>query len=263
MNLEHICQQVIALSKEVGGFLLQESKNFDLANIEYKGAKDLVSYVDREAETKLVAGLEKILPDAGFLTEEGTVSKQNNNLYWVVDPLDGTTNFLHSLPVFSTSIGLMHNGEVVLGVVYEPNKDECFWATKGNGAYLNNKKISVSKVDSLSKALIGTGFPYSLLDRGPRYFDLMRELQEQSHGMRRLGSAAVDLAYVACGRFDAYYEFNLKPWDIAAGILLVQEAGGKISDFEGGNDYISGKEIVAGNNLVQHEIRDIILSHWI
>lgn len=262
MNLKNICDQVIALAKSTGEFIKHEADNFDIAHIEYKGAKDLVSYVDREAEKLIVTGLSSILPEAGFLTEEGTISKENPDLYWAVDPLDGTTNFLHGLPVFSTSLALIKNNEVVIGVVYEPNRNEMFWAVKGEGAFLNDKPISVSKVKEMKNALIGTGFPYSLLDRGPRYFDLMRALQEQSHGLRRYGSAAVDLCYVACGRFDAYYEFNLKTWDIAAGILIVQEAGGKVSDFSGGNNYLSGKEIIAGG-ITQEEIRNVIYEHWI
>lgn len=261
LNLPKLTTEVAELAQKVGAFIYNEAQNFDLSKIEHKGTNDLVSYVDKESEKQLVEGLKKILPEAGFLTEEGTETFDNSDLYWVIDPLDGTTNFLHGLPVFSISIGLMENNDVVLGVVYEVNKKECFKAYKGGGAFCNGKKISISPITKLQDSLIATGFPYSLLNKGEQYFNIMRELQESSHGLRRLGSAAVDLCYVACGRFEAYYEFNLHPYDVAAGIIIVKEAGGFASDFNNGNTCVNGLEILAAGNI-HAQVLSVIQKHW-
>jgi myo-inositol-1(or 4)-monophosphatase len=261
LNLEKLCEQVTKLSREAGTFIEGECRTFSLDKIEHKGARDLVSYVDKEAEKKIVRGLKKILPGAGFITEEGTVEKTDNSLNWIIDPLDGTTNFLHKLPTYSVSIALMDKEEYLLGVVYEPNLKECFYAWKNGGAYCNGHKIAISKINKLSDSLIATGFPYSLLDKTDNYFKIIRNFVEKTHGLRRLGSAAVDLCYVACGRFEGYFEFNLKIWDIAAGVLIVKEAGGTVSDYFGGNDYIYGKELLASGNI-QKPMMEIIQQHW-
>lgn len=261
-DLENICRKVIEIAKEAGAFIQKESKAFDISKIEYKGVKDLVSYVDKEAEKIIVKGLSQILPEAGFITEEATISrKETNELQWVIDPLDGTTNFLHGLPTYSVSIALMQNEELLVGIIHEPNLNECFYAWKNGGAWCNEKKIKVSSISELQKSLIATGFPYSLLDKQKNYFKIMESFVEKTHGVRRLGSAAIDLAYVACGRFEAFYEYNLKIWDIAAGILLVKEAGGTVSDYSGGNDYLYGKELLAGGN-VHKEALKVIQEHW-
>ena len=261
LDLAKLKKEVSDLSKIVGLFIKNESLNIDKANIQHKGKNDLVSYVDKEAEKLLVSGLKNILPDASFVTEEGTEISNESNLYWVVDPLDGTTNFLHGLPIFSISIGLIQNNEVVLGVVYEVNKDECFSAFKGGGAFCNDLKINVSEINIVQESLIATGFPYSLLDKTDAYFNVMKELQTSSHGLRRLGSAAVDLCYVACGRFEAYYEFNLKPWDVTAGILIVQEAGGFVSDFNGNFTSLNGNEVLAACSI-HNQILNVISKYW-
>lgn len=261
LNLAKLKKEVSVLSKMVGLFIKNESLNFDKANIQHKGKNDLVSYVDKEAEKLLVSGLKNILPDASFVTEEGNEISNESNLYWVVDPLDGTTNFLHGLPIFSISIGLIENNEVVLGVVYEVNKEECFLAYKGGGAFCNDLKINVSEINNVQESLIATGFPYSLLDKTDAYFNIMKELQTSSHGLRRLGSAAVDLCYVACGRFEAYCEFNLKPWDVTAGILIVQEAGGFVSDFNGNFTSLNGNEVLAACSI-HNQILNVISKYW-
>ena len=261
LHLSDITTQVADLAIEVGRFIYHEALNFDKSKIEYKGGNDLVSYVDKEAEKKLVAGLKLILPSAGFVTEEGTEQMSTTELNWVVDPLDGTTNFLHGLPVYSISIGLMDKNEVVVGVVYEINRGECFTAYRGGGAFCNAKQIQISTVSTLKESLIATGFPYSLLDKGDQYFKLMQELQISSHGLRRLGSAAVDLCYVAAGRFDAYYEFNLNPWDVSAGILIVEEAGGVVTDFYGEKKALSGKQVLAAGKI-HLQLLTIIKKHW-
>jgi myo-inositol-1(or 4)-monophosphatase len=262
-DLENICRKAIDVAKEAGAFIQKEGSAFDISKIEYKeGAKDLVSYVDKESEKIIVKGLNKILPEAAFITEEATVSrKEMNELQWVIDPLDGTTNFLHGLPTYSVSIALMQNEELLIGVIYEPNLDECFYAWKNGGSWCNQKKIKVSPIINLEKSLVATGFPYKLLDKQKNYFKIMESFVEKTHGVRRLGSAAIDLAYVACGRFEAFYEYNLKIWDIAAGILLVKEAGGTITDFSGGNDYLYGKELLASGN-VHKEALKVIRKNW-
>ena len=261
MELKDLTGKVVSLARETGKFIWTESKNFDRSKIEKKGPSDLVSYVDKETEKRLVAGLSKLFPEAGFITEESTVVQEDKEYKWVIDPLDGTTNFLHALPPFSISIALLRGKELLIGVVYEVNLDECFYAWKGGGSWLNEKKISVSPVGELKDSLIASGFPYSLLNKSDNHFKTLQALQNSCHGIRRLGSAAVDLSYVACGRFEAYYEFNLKIWDIAAGILIVQEAGGQVCDFSDGNDYLYGKELLAAGN-VKSEVLAVIQKYW-
>ncbi|MCS6824288.1 MAG: inositol monophosphatase [Cytophagaceae bacterium] len=260
--LESICKQVVQLVRETGAFTHGESAKFNLSDIEYKGVNDLVSYVDKETEKKLVEGLKKILPQAGFITEEGTVrDTSEHKLKWVIDPLDGTTNFLHRVMPYSISVALMEEETLLVGVVYEMNLDECFYAWLSGGAWCNGKPIRVSNITSLNQSLVVTGFPYSLLNRENDFFEIIKHLVRETHGVRRMGSAAVDLCYVACGRFEAYFEFNLKIWDIAAGILIVQEAGGKVTDFSGGNDYLHGKELLASAN-VHSSMLDVIKKYW-
>ncbi len=261
LKLKSLCLEVVELAKTAGEFIRRESVNFDRSKIEHKGASDLVSYVDKECEKKLVAGLRQIFPEAGFITEESTVSQEDKEYKWVIDPLDGTTNFLHGLPPFSISIALIRNREILIGVVYEINLSECFYAWKGGGSYLNGNLIKVSPINALKDSLLAIGFPYSQLGKSDNHFKALQKLQDLSHGIRRLGSAAVDLSYVACGRFEAYYEFNLKIWDIAAGILIVREAGGDVCDFSGGDDCLDGKELIASGNI-RKEMLEVIQKFW-
>ncbi len=261
MNLESICQQVVELSHQVGKFIMQEAAAFDLSKLEYKGTNNLVSYVDKEAEKMIIKGLKGILPEAGFIGEEGTSDFRSETTNWIIDPLDGTTNFVHGLPPFAISIGLLHHNELLVGVVHELNLKECFYAWKGGGAYCNGKPIKVSAATSVKDSLIATGFPYTEFGKMETYLAILKEFMEHSHGVRRLGSAATDLAYVAAGRFEAFYEYNLNAWDVAAGILLVQEAGGKVTDFAGGNDYIFGGRLIASGNIAQ-DMLDLINKHW-
>lgn len=263
MDLESLCQAVVQISKEVGVFLRKEAQIFDLSQIEYKGMNDLVSYVDREAENKLVRRLREILPEAAFYTEE---AEENQALtaqpyHWIIDPLDGTTNFMHNLPIFAISIGLMHGQEMVLGVVYEVNREECFYAWKGGGAYCNGRAIRVSPVADLSDSLLATGFPYRDFDQVPAYLEIIKAFMQQTHGLRRMGSAAVDLAYVALGRFQGFFEYNLNAWDVAAGALIIQEAGGTVSTFKGKNDFVFGREIVAAGPI-HPQMLQLIQRYW-
>lgn len=261
MNLEAICKQVTDLTRQVGTFIRQEAAAFDMTKLEYKGTNNLVSYVDKEAEKAIIKGLSGILPDAGFIGEEGTSDFRSETTNWIIDPLDGTTNFIHKLPPFAISIGLLHQGELLTGVVHELNLDECFYAWKGGGAFCNGKRIQVSPAQQVADSLIATGFPYDDFGKMEIYMSILKEFMHRSHGVRRLGSAATDLAYVACGRFESFYEYNLNAWDVAAGVLLVQEAGGTVSDFAGSSDYIFGGRLVASGHIHQ-EMLDIINLHW-
>ena len=248
MNFEHLCTQVCLLAKETGLFIKSEAQKFTSDSVEVKGSNNFVSYVDKMAEQKIVDELQKLLPESGFIAEEGTGGNIVTRFRWVIDPLDGTTNFIHGLPPFAISIALMDENEVVVGVVYEICANECFYAWKGSKAYLNGNEINVSKASTVNDSLIATGFPYTDFSRMQPYFKSLEYFFVNSHGVRRIGSAATDMAYVACGRFDGFYEYGLQPWDVAAGALILLQAGGKISDFNGGNNYIFGNEIVASNS---------------
>ncbi|TPE45524.1 inositol monophosphatase family protein [Pontibacter mangrovi] len=262
MNLKQLANNLTILCRNVGAFIQKESESFDSSKVEKKGFNDLVSYVDKEAEQKLVEGLRKLLPEAGFIAEEGTDSTKGERFNWVVDPLDGTTNFTHGLPAYCVSVGLLDGDEVVLGTVYDPNRDECFWAYKGGGAYCNDTPIHVSGAPALKDSLIATGFPYYDFGLTQQYLQVLGAFMSRSHGVRRMGSAAIDLAYVACGRFEGFFEYNLKPWDVAGGAILVQEAGGRLSKFTEEGDYVFGGEIVASNSQVHPEMQQTIGEFW-
>lgn len=262
MQLEQIVKEVIELSKQAGDFIRQERKTFSTDKIEYKGLNDLVSYVDKTAEGIIVAGLENILPESGFITEEKTSNKIADRYNWIIDPLDGTTNFIHGVPVFSVSIALQEYDELVLGVVYEINQDECFYAWKGSSAYLNGQEIKVSRAPKISDSLIATGFPYYNFEKQPQYIDLLTHLMKSCHGIRRLGSAATDLVYTAAGRFDAFYEYNLNAWDVAAGIVIVKQAGGHVVNFGGGQEVLNARELLATNGTITDEMLEVIKQHF-
>jgi myo-inositol-1(or 4)-monophosphatase len=203
----------------------------------------------------------KILPEAGFITEEKTSTKKGEIYNWIIDPLDGTTNYIHKLSPFAVSIALMEKDEIILGVVYEISLDECFYAYKGSKAFLNDKEITVTKTEKVNNSLIATGFPYYDYDKMEPFMQTLDFFMKNSHGLRRLGSAATDLVYVACGRFDAFYEYSLHAWDVAAGAFIVKQAGGKICDFKGENNFLFGKEIIASNSLIYSEFSNIIKNY--
>ncbi len=245
MGTAEICGQMCCIAEDAADFIRRELGRVSRADIETKSLNSLVSYVDKTAEEILVRQLGTLLPEAAFLTEEGTVAQGEAPWRWIIDPLDGTTNFLHQLPGFAVSIGLQHGTELVAGVVLEVTRKECFHAWRHGGAYLNGQPIRVSGTELLADALVATGFPYRDFDRLAPYFRAMDTFVRRSRGLRRLGASAVDLAYLACGRFDAFFEYGLSPWDVAAGIVIVREAGGRVSDFRGGTDYLFGEELVA------------------
>ncbi len=262
MNYELLCSKVVATTRLTGNFIRKESMAFDSKSIEYKGLNDMVSYVDKNAEKQLVKNLSKILPGSGFITEEDTENITDKDFTWIIDPLDGTTNFIHGIPTYSVSVALYEGNQPVIGVVYEINRGEMFATYKGGPALLNNKEIRVSKAENLTQSLLATGFPYYQFDKQPQYIQLFTEMMQKCHGLRRIGSAAVDLAYVACGRFDAYFEYNLNAYDIAAGAFLVQQAGGKVMNFAGGDEFIEKREILATNGLLTEEILATIKKYF-
>lgn len=262
-DLAALTTEIRTIAIEAGAFLLQERAKFQREAIEYKGLNNLVSYVDKETEKQLVERLSQLLPEAGFITEEGTTGQEADKtaLNWIIDPLDGTANFIHDLPVFSVSIGLAQGSTPIAGVIYDPNRDECFSAWQGGGAYCNDTPIHVSPATQLGESLIATGFPYYEFDKMQPYLHILETLMQQTHGLRRMGSAAIDLAYVACGRFEAFYEYNLKSWDMAAGVLLVREAGGVVTDFDGGDAFLFRGDVVAGCG-VHPELMRVVRKYW-
>lgn len=257
-DYKNIVSEAVIAARETGAFILKESEGFDISRTEVKGLHDLVSYVDKGAEEMLVKKLGIILPEAGFLAEEGTSSKKGTKYCWVIDPLDGTTNFVHSLHPYAISIGLLEDDEPVAGVVYEVKGDEIFTAWKNGGAWLNEKPIHVSGTKKLSESLVATGFPYSDFGRLDDFMECLSYFCKTTHGIRRLGSAAIDMAYVACGRFETFYEYGLHPWDIAAATIIVREAGGQVSDFSGDHKKLSGHEVIAANNFLYPEFLEIV-----
>lgn len=227
--------------------------------IYYKSTIDLVTTVDREAERRIVDVLAQRFPDHSILAEEETaVLRSRSDYRWIIDPLDGTTNFVHSYPQFGVSIALERGGEIILGLVYDPLREECFRAAKGEGAFLNESRIQTSKVGELDKALLATGFPYDRRDRAAFYLAFFKAFLVRSQGIRRNGAASLDLCYLACGRIDGFWELKLRPWDTAAAGLIVREAGGTLSDFSGKEFSIWGEETLASNGLIHAEMLTVM-----
>jgi myo-inositol-1(or 4)-monophosphatase len=222
--------------------------------IAYKGAIDLVTSVDRDSERRIVDILRRTFPDHSILAEEETDVVGDNHYRWIIDPLDGTTNFAHGYPHCAITIALEYRDEILLGLVYDPLRQERFEAVKGEGATLNGNSIRISGVKELDKALLATGFPYDRREHADFYLRFFKAFMLRSQGIRRNGSAALDLCYVACGRIDGYWELKLRPWDIAAGALIVTEAGGKLSDFSGNKFSIRGNETLASNGALHDEM---------
>lgn len=249
MDLKLLTQKTIEIVRQASSFIQQEAALFSRDKIEYKDLNNLVSYVDKEAEKLLVANLQELLPEASFITEEGTTGQEPDPtaLNWIIDPLDGTTNFIHGIPVYCVSVGLARGKELLVGVIHEPSRNEMFYAWQGGGAWCNDKSIKVSNVPLLQDSLIATGFPYYKFEKQKRYMHILELLMQKTHGIRRMGAAAVDLAYVAAGRFDGFYEYNLNSWDMAAGVLMIKEAGGTVTDFKGGDNYLFGGDIIAAS----------------
>jgi len=261
MEFQKLCDQVRQIAQSAGDFIRTEKVKVKASDVETKSPASLVTYVDKNSERMIVEALRKLTPGAGFITEEGTAGNSGEELMWIIDPLDGTTNFIHGIYPCSVSIGLAEKGEVVLGVVYELGQDEMFYATKGGKAFMNGKEIRVSGSVHSVDTLIGTGFPYYDFEKVKQYTAALAELMNKTRGLRRTGSAAADLSYVAAGRFDAFFEHFLHPWDVAAGALIIQQAGGIVTDFNGGENWLHGGEIIASSAGYFPEFYEILHRH--
>lgn len=248
-SYEDTCRLVVELVKDVSQFVMAEYHKLSTSDIVHKAKNDLVSYVDIGTEKRLVEGLSQILPGSEFLAEEdhNTLENPRGKTFWIIDPIDGTTNYIYKIPAFCMSVALWDKDEIKLGVVYDPMHDECFYAWEGGGAWCNNSPVKINQTALLQNALLATGFPYNRFEKLDEIVSILKLFLLKSQDVRRLGAAALDLCYVACGRFDGFWEFYLKPWDVAAASLIVQEAGGKVSDFKGGENYLFTGEIVAAN----------------
>lgn len=257
-NLKYITLKVVELSVSVASYIKKESLNFLIENIEAKSRNNFVTHVDKEAERLLVTGLTALISDAGFITEEGTAENQGQEYCWIIDPLDGTSNFIHNSTPYAISIALKYKNELLVGVIHEITRNESFYSWKGGKAYLNGKTIKVSNTKNVSDALISTGRPHNYMEQYALLLNLMDYFLQNTHGIRQSGSAASDLAYVACGRYDGRYEFGLKQWDMAAGILIIKQAGGQVCDFMGENNYFENGSLIASNSELYIELRDTI-----
>jgi myo-inositol-1(or 4)-monophosphatase len=250
----------IKAARRAGAIINRATRNLDIVAVREKAANDFVSEVDRDAEEAIIRTLREAYPDHSILAEESGASGKSE-YRWIVDPLDGTTNYLHGFPQYAVAIALMHKETVTQAVIYDPGRNDLFTATRGRGAYLNDQRMRVSKRAELKAGLIGTGFPFRELDHLETYLAILRDIMKNSAGVRRAGSAALDLAYVAAGRLDAFWEFGLGPWDIAAGALLITEAGGLVGDLEGESGYMESGHIVAGNPRIFVQLLQAIAPH--
>jgi myo-inositol-1(or 4)-monophosphatase len=250
----------VKAARKAGAIINRASLDLDQLRVTAKGHADFVTEVDRAAEAAIIETLSQAYPDHGFLAEESGASRPPNatDYTWIIDPLDGTTNFIHGFPQYAVSIGCQHGGQITQAVIYDPSRNDLFTATRGRGAFLNDRRLRVSKRTRLKESLIGTGFPFRDFDKLERYLQLFRRLTATTAGLRRPGAAALDLAYVAAGRFDGFFEYGLKPWDMAAGSLLVIEAGGLITDDVGGADYLASGNVVCGTPKIFPQLLRII-----
>jgi len=250
----------VKAARRAGSIINRASLNLDILTVRHKTFNDLVSEVDRTAEQAIIEVLKDAYPEHAILAEESGTQGDSEYL-WIIDPLDGTTNFLHGFPQYAVSIALMHKRVLMQAVVYDPGRNELFTASRGRGAYLNDRRLRVSKRIRLTGALIGTGFPFRELKHLDAYMDMFRDIVKNTAGVRRAGAASLDLAYVAAGRLDGFWEIGLSPWDIAAGNLLIQEAGGLIGDFEGNDGYLESGNVVGGNPKIFAQLIKILAPH--
>ncbi len=250
----------VKAARKAGAIINRASLDLDQLRVTSKGHADFVTEVDRAAEQAIIETLSQAYPDHGFLAEESGAHRPAGaaDYTWIIDPLDGTTNFIHGFPQYAVSIGCQHGGQITQAVIYDPSRNDLFTATRGRGAFLNDRRLRVSKRTRLKESLIGTGFPFRDFDKLEKYLQLFRRLTATTAGLRRPGAAALDLAYVAAGRFDGFFEYGLKPWDVAAGSLLVIEAGGLITDDTGGADYLTSGNVVCATPKIFPQLLGII-----
>ena len=253
MDFKALCEVTRKIAVEAGEYINGRIKSFSFKDVEVKGINNFVTEVDKTAEVMIISRLSNLISEAGFIAEEGTNKTRGERYNWVIDPLDGTTNFIHGAPPVAVSIALVENNIPVVGVVYEIWLKEEFYAWQGSAAYLNGNVIKASQTKKLKDSLIAVGFPYNDHNQMSRFMNTLDYFFINTHGVRRLGSAATDLVYVACGRYDGFYEHNLSPWDVAAGALIVAQAGGTVTDFSGESNYVFGKEVVAANKYIHPE----------
>lgn len=253
----------VKAARRAGQIINRASLDVDKLRIDVKQQSDYVTEVDRAAEAAILDVLRDAYPTHGILAEESGLAgtRADSDYQWIIDPLDGTTNFIHGLPQYAISIGLAHKGVMTHGVVYDPNRNELFTASKGGGAFMNDKRIRVAKRVKLDEGLIGTGFPYRVFEHIDAYLAIFRDVAQRTAGMRRPGAASLDLAWVACGRLDAFWEIGLAPWDMAAGSLLITEAGGLIGDLSGEANYLKTGNIVGGNPKMFSQMLQLIAPH--
>ena len=250
----------VKAARRAGSIINRATQDLDLLTVQRKGEHDYVSEVDKMAEQAIVETLLEAYPDHAILAEEGGAQGESEYV-WIIDPLDGTTNFLHGFPQFAVSIGLQHKGVLNQAVIFDPTRNELYTATRGRGAYLNDRRLRVSKQTRLEDALIGTGFPYSDFSFMEAYMKMFLELMPKTAGLRRPGAASLDLAYVAAGRYDGFWEAGLKRWDMAAGVLLIQESGGLVTDFDGGENYMATGNVIGGNPKIFSQLLQVIQPH--
>jgi myo-inositol-1(or 4)-monophosphatase len=251
------CKQFAIDLAHKSGFLLKEKFN-NTHKIQYKGDIDIVTEADKMSEDLIIDAIKRNFPDHGILSEESPAITGTGKLRWIIDPLDGTTNYSHGYPVFCVSIALENEGTIVLGVIYDPMREDMFVAVRGEGAYLNDKKLNVSRTDNISRSLLATGFPYDIRESKENNLDYFNAMATKVQAIRRAGSAALDLAYLAAGRFDGFWELKLKPWDTAAGCLLVTEAGGVISDIAGQKWHLQSPNLLASNGLIHEQMIKVL-----
>ena len=251
----------VKAARRAGAIINRASQDIGTLTIKSKNFNDFVSEVDVAAERAIIDTLKDAYPSHGFLGEESGSTSHQSDFIWIIDPLDGTTNFLHNFPQYCVSIALQHKGEITQAVIYEPNRNDLYTATKGRGAFLNDKRIRVSKCDKLQEALIGTGFPFRDFRYLDDYLHMFKSMIQKTTGIRRAGSAALDLAYVASGALDGFWEIGLSPWDIAAGGLLIQEAGGIVTDLSGQTGWLESGNILVASPKIHDDMQAIIASH--
>lgn len=251
----------VQVAREAGQLIARRAGSIDEAGVRAKGLNDLVTEVDEEVQQLIIRTLQETFPGSRFLAEEGedfSSSEHDEGDLWIIDPIDGTTNFMHGVPPYAVSIALQHNGDLAVGVVLDASRGELFTATRGGGLFVNGSKHRVSETRKLGDSLITTGFPYREVRHIDQYLEVLGEMMRRSRGVRRPGSASIDLAYVACGRFDGFFETGLKSWDVAAGMLLVEEGGGRVTDYRNEPSPIFEEQILASNGAVHDEMLSIV-----